>query len=198
LPIDETVTRTDLQKFAETDVDGDDPKFRQPLLRDAKKISGDAILLGSIATAKYVEPLLEVLGDRLLVPPDFAGRGDMSRGGLLLRHARAGKELKYQPVSSAARHGARPAKLKRLTKVEIATAVKETCERIFQAGGVHGVAYVDWKGAVLICLGEPPIQKDTLYAPVGRNGTLVARGPRLKKRLETEAGLLNALLEGVG
>jgi hypothetical protein len=197
LPIATTVTRQDIERFAETDIAGDDPNFRQPLLRDAKKLSGEAVLLGSIATAKYVEPLLEVLGDRLLVPPDFAGRGDMSRGGLLLRHARAGKELRYEPVSSVARHGARPAKLKRHSRAEITALVTATCERIFESGGVHGVAYVDWKGNVLVCLGDPPIQKDTLYAPVGRNGTLVGRGPRLKKRLETEAALLNAVLEGV-
>src|SRR6266853_118967 len=42
------------------------------------------VLLGSIASAKYVEPLLAVLGERLLFPPSFVGRGDMSRGGLLL------------------------------------------------------------------------------------------------------------------
>src|SRR3954454_21153248 len=44
LPIETTVTRKDLERFAETDIAGDDPKFRRPLLRDAKKISGDAVL----------------------------------------------------------------------------------------------------------------------------------------------------------
>ena len=43
------------------------------------------VLLGSVATDKYVGPLLDVFGDRLYFPATFAGRGDMSRGGLLLR-----------------------------------------------------------------------------------------------------------------
>jgi hypothetical protein len=82
------------------------------LLRDLRALgAGSAVLLGSIATAKYVVPLREVLGERLLVPIDFAGRGDMSRGGLLLRHAQAGRELGYESIVSAARHGPRPPKL---------------------------------------------------------------------------------------
>src|SRR4029077_5935565 len=55
----------------------------------------EVVLLGSIATGKYVEPLLAVLGERLRFPADFVGRGDMSRGGLLLRCARAGAERTY-------------------------------------------------------------------------------------------------------
>jgi hypothetical protein len=35
----------------------------------------------------------------------------MSRGGLLLRAARDGRELPYAPVAGAVRHGPRPAKL---------------------------------------------------------------------------------------
>jgi hypothetical protein len=35
----------------------------------------------------------------------------MSRGGLLLRHAREGVELEYAPVAGAVLHGARPPKL---------------------------------------------------------------------------------------
>jgi len=51
------------------------------------------------------------LGERLKFPLDFVGRGDMSRGGLLLRQVREGRELEYIPVAGAVRHGARPAKL---------------------------------------------------------------------------------------
>jgi len=75
------------------------------------------VLLGSIATAKYVEPLLAVLGERLRFPADFVGRGDMSRGGLLLRHASDGTELEYEPVLGARRHGARPPKLAPLSRI---------------------------------------------------------------------------------
>src|SRR5437870_5647388 len=48
-------------------------------------------------------------------PPDVdnpvVGRGDMSRGGLLLRQAAADVELTYVPIAGAVRHGPRPPKL---------------------------------------------------------------------------------------
>jgi len=58
------------------------------------------VLLGSIATPKYLEPLNEVLGPRLHVPQEFIGRGDMSRGALMLRCAAEGHELTYIAASS--------------------------------------------------------------------------------------------------
>jgi hypothetical protein len=76
----------------------------------------EAVLLGSIATPKYVEPLLSVFGERLLFPAEFVGRGDMSRGGLMLRCQRAGTELTYIPVGNALRHGQRPPKLPRIRR----------------------------------------------------------------------------------
>jgi hypothetical protein len=75
------------------------------------------VLLGSIATAKYVEPLLKIFNQRLLFPSAFVGRGDMSRGGLMLRSAREAVELSYEPVCSATRHGPRPPKLPKLVRV---------------------------------------------------------------------------------
>jgi hypothetical protein len=68
-------------------------------------------LLGSVATGKYVDVLLGAFGERLLFPPEFVGRGDMSRGALLLRAAEAGTELTYGPVVGAIRRGRRPPKL---------------------------------------------------------------------------------------
>ena len=65
------------------------------------------VLLGSVATGKYVDVLLEIMGERLLFPTDFVGRGDMSRGALLLRAAREGREVSYQPVAGALRRGPR-------------------------------------------------------------------------------------------
>jgi len=59
------------------------------------------VLLGSVASNKYVAPLLEVFADRLLFPERFAGLGDMSRGALMLRAARDGQELAYRSVASA-------------------------------------------------------------------------------------------------
>jgi len=58
--------------------------------------------------------MFTIFGHRLLFPEDFAGRGDMSRGGLLLRSVRAGEPLRYPPVGEATRPGARPPKLPRV------------------------------------------------------------------------------------
>lgn len=69
--------------------------------------------MGSVATPKYVEPLVEIFGKRLVFPAEFIGRGDMSRGGLLLRCVETGVQLTYVPVLEAARHGRRPPKLTR-------------------------------------------------------------------------------------
>jgi hypothetical protein len=92
-------------------------RYRIPLEHDARLLAQqigtrcEVILLGSVATPKYVEPLLRIFGERLLFPAEFAGRGDMSRGGLMLRCAHSGEQLAYVPVATAARHGARPPKL---------------------------------------------------------------------------------------
>jgi hypothetical protein len=117
VPADAMVRAADLRALAAIPVDPREPRFRVPLERDARLLAdrigarGDVVLLGSIATAKYVEPLLEHFGGRLLFPSDFVGRGDMSRGGLLLRAMRAGIELPYLPVDGAVRHGPRPPRL---------------------------------------------------------------------------------------
>jgi hypothetical protein len=116
-PADERVDLARLRRFASVDIAGDDPRYREPLDRDARRLArrigpgGEVVLLGSIATGKYVEPLLAVLGERLRFPADFVGRGDMSRGGLLLRSARAGTELPYVGVRDAVRRGPRPPRL---------------------------------------------------------------------------------------
>jgi hypothetical protein len=116
-PADEPVNLDGLRRFASVDIEGDDPRYRGPLDRDAHGLArrigaeGEVILLGSIASGKYIEPLLAVLGERLRFPLDFVGRGDMSRGGLLLRCARAGTELTYVGVRDAVRRGPRPPRL---------------------------------------------------------------------------------------
>ncbi len=116
LAADQCINLIGLRAFAETDIDEEDPRYREPLLRDAGRIARrddntEIILLGSVATGKYVDVLLEVFGDRLKFPAAFVGRGDMSRGGLLLRCAVDGTELDYIPVRDAARKGKRPPKL---------------------------------------------------------------------------------------
>jgi hypothetical protein len=112
------VTATLLREFAEVDVDAADRRYRRPLDRDIKRlvtvIKGDTrvVLLGSIATGKYVDVLTTALGPRLHYPSSFVGRGDMSRGGLLLRSVAANEELEYTPLTTgASRHGSRPPKL---------------------------------------------------------------------------------------
>ncbi len=114
---DTIVTIDQLREWGTTDIDAGDPRYRTALERDCVLLleklgnSCEVVLLGSIATSKYVDPLLPLFRDRLLFPAEFAGRGDMSRGGLMLRAVEARKELAYTPVLEAARHGKRPAKL---------------------------------------------------------------------------------------
>jgi hypothetical protein len=107
----------DLREFAAVDIHKSDPRYRLPIERDARRLSAklpaqsEIILLGSIATGKYVDVLLASFGDRLRFPAEFVGRGDMSRGGLMLRCAADGQELSYIPVAGAIVNGKRPPKL---------------------------------------------------------------------------------------
>ena len=116
-PADDRVTIETLRRAARVDIKARNPRYRRPLLASARAVAehlgpdSAVTLLGSIASDKYVEALLSVFGERLTFPVDFVGRGDMSRGGLLLRCVRADQELTYVPVSGAVRHGPRPPKL---------------------------------------------------------------------------------------
>jgi len=119
VPVETRITIDHVEAFAETNIHAADKTFRAPLVRDAELVrsalgaGGEVVLLGSVAQAKYTSPLLEVFGDSLLFPHDFVGRGDMSRGGLLLRAVEDGKELPYTKVRGALLHGTRPPKLER-------------------------------------------------------------------------------------
>jgi hypothetical protein len=110
---DRVIKPAELRAFGKVDIHEDDPRYSKPLRRDAQKLArqllptGAAILLGSIATAKYRDVLLDVFDDRLLFPRDFVGRGDMSRGALMLRAARHGSELPYLAVRGAIFKGRR-------------------------------------------------------------------------------------------
>jgi hypothetical protein len=114
---DTRIHRDDLLSFADVDLSSGDDRYVAPLRRDAERLASelgattDIVLLGSIATGKYADILIGAFGDRLRFPVEFVGRGDMSRGGLLLRHAREGRQLEYQPVRGAVRRGKRPPKL---------------------------------------------------------------------------------------
>jgi hypothetical protein len=117
-PPDLPVSVSLLNEFAAGDVDPENRRYRRPLDRDLRRLAKAAaadtlfVLLGSIATGKYIDPLKAALGPRLHYPAAFAGRGDMSRGGLLLRSAAALQELEYVPLlPGSPRRGARPPKL---------------------------------------------------------------------------------------
>ena len=107
LPPGRPVTPELLREFAAVPIDLREPRYRLPLLEDVVRLAEatppdcDFVLLGSVASAKYVTPLTEILGRRLLFPPVFAGMGDMQRGALLLRAAAEGAELDYVPVQGA-------------------------------------------------------------------------------------------------
>ena len=117
MPADTVIGLSDLEEFAQVPITLDEPRYREPLERDAAALAarlppdGRAVLLGSVATAKYVDIFESALGERLVFPLAFVGRGDMSRGGLMLRCVDEHRELDYVPVSGAVRRGARPAKL---------------------------------------------------------------------------------------
>ena len=107
----------DLREFGEVDIHEDDPRYRIPIERDTRELAtklpvqSEVILLGSIATGKYVDVLLANFREQLRFPADFVGRGDMSRGGLMLRCAADRQELSYIPVAGAIVNGKRPPKL---------------------------------------------------------------------------------------
>jgi hypothetical protein len=119
---DTLVTHAAVRAFARGDIDADNQKYRRPLESSARALCRevgadcDVVLLGSVASPKYVSVLTAIFGERLLFPIDFVGRGDMSRGGLMLRRAREGAELPYVPVLGATLHGTRPPKLPMLAR----------------------------------------------------------------------------------
>jgi hypothetical protein len=114
---DMPITLEDLRAFAQVPIDRAEIRYAGPLQKHAELLARATgprcqfVLLGSISTPKYVEVLGPSFGKRLVFPPAFVGRGDMSRGGLLLRCARAESELEYVPVAGAVHHGKRPPKL---------------------------------------------------------------------------------------
>src|SRR5688500_9851724 len=69
-----------LRGWAAVAIHEDNPHFTAPLYRHATALleRHDAatrfVLLGSVASNKYALPLLDIFGDRLLFPREFAGR----------------------------------------------------------------------------------------------------------------------------
>ena len=114
---DTPVTVGTFRAFGAASIDLKNAAYRRPLEQAATALLAavgpecDVVLLGSIASGKYVEVLQPVFGEKLLFPPAFVGRGDMSRGGLMLRCVLSGIELEYAPIAGAARRGQRPPRL---------------------------------------------------------------------------------------
>ena len=110
------ITLRDLERFATVAIEAEESRYRLPLEQHAVKLAEkigpkcEVVLLGSVATGKYVDVLEPIFGQRLLFPEEFVGHGDMARGGLLLQRAASGKELSYIPISSPARLGTRATK----------------------------------------------------------------------------------------
>lgn len=90
-----------LRAVSRVPVDPENQHYLVPLQRDATRLAGQlapndaAILLGSLATPKYLRPLKAILGSRLRFPQEFIGRGDMSRGSLMLKCVASARELTY-------------------------------------------------------------------------------------------------------
>jgi hypothetical protein len=102
LMLPETViTLSDLRRISATPIDEKNSEYRRPLdsdllrLRESVSDETEIILLGSVATSKYITPIYEVFDKRLLFPKDFLGLGDMSRGSILLRCCAQDEELEY-------------------------------------------------------------------------------------------------------
>jgi hypothetical protein len=110
------VTLGELALLAKTDIDPCAEEFRKPLQQDAKSLAqalgpgGEPVLLGSVATPKYVDVLLSVFPQELLFPVEFVGRGrhESRRSHASLRRRAPGT---YVPVRGAILRGARPPKL---------------------------------------------------------------------------------------
>jgi hypothetical protein len=105
--LEEPIDLARLRGWASVAIHEDNPSFTAPLhrhasgLADAHGSGARYVLLGSIATQKYLAPLLTIFDERLYYPREFRGRGDMSRGSLLLRAVRDARELEYAPVKAA-------------------------------------------------------------------------------------------------
>jgi len=110
------VTLKDIDRYGSVPIEADESRYRYPLERDATALAEkigpkcQVVLLGSVATGKYIDVLEPIFGARLVFPKEFIGHGDMARGGMLLKRAESGKELTYIAVSNPARLGLRPTK----------------------------------------------------------------------------------------
>ena len=117
VPVETLVTAEALNSFSKDPIDAQNRSYSDPLVRTALALSAAAsgdcpmVLLGSVASGKYTHHLVPIFGELLQFPLEFVGRGDMSRGGLLLRSAAANRMLDHVSVAGALLRGKRPPKL---------------------------------------------------------------------------------------
>lgn len=125
VPEHQEIGLKEMEEFSRVAVDVTVPAFQEPLRRSVRELVSavagtkgkkkgpkalppcEFVLLGSIATGKYVDALLPLLGDTLKFPEEFVGRGDLSRGGLMLKCVRENAELQYALLREAKRQGHR-------------------------------------------------------------------------------------------
>jgi hypothetical protein len=102
---DELIQAEDVARFGAIDIARGSADFLEPFRRDVAGLvhDGPVVLLGSLATGKYLDVLVPAFGDRLYAPADFPGMGDMKRGSVLLKAARAGQELPYAQITRGRR-----------------------------------------------------------------------------------------------
>ncbi|MGH9856734.1 MAG: hypothetical protein ACRD4B_02710, partial [Acidobacteriota bacterium] len=126
---DTFITPADLRSFGGVPIDASEKRYVEPLTATAGRLfrqlpsSTEVVLLGSVGTKKYATPLLEIFNSQLKFPRDFVGRGDMSRGGLMLRSIDEQRELDYAPLDGAVVHGKRPPKLEKRLRLSNRTAL---------------------------------------------------------------------------
>ena len=117
VPVDTLITVEELDSFSGDAIDTRNNSYSDPLVRTALALAGaisedcSIVLLGSVASGKYTDHLLPIFRENLQFPLEFVGRGDMSRGGLLLRSAAANRMLDHVPISGALLRGKRPPRL---------------------------------------------------------------------------------------
>ncbi len=150
MPPEVCVGPEELREFASATIHQDEPTFREPLDRTSEAVrSGlparaEVILLGSVATEKYIGPLDRAFGDALRFPAGFVGMGDMTRGSVLLRAVREDQELPYRTVAEGPRStaGAGRAAARSVTAVVLALTVAACAPN----GGVDEAATTDDPG----------------------------------------------------
>lgn len=130
LPHDTMIRISRLRGFSRVPISVKNRRYCSSLLRAVRALAArmdsdcEVVLLGSIASGKYLDVLSRVLGDRLRVPVDFIGRGDMSRGALLLRCVKENRELEYVPVSQLPDLRRRPAFIASLPSTAAGRVIK--------------------------------------------------------------------------